>query len=65
MIEVSELQDEAGDAPVLGAVDRLRLTRMSIAAMRVIEARIDGHFWDMSGHGAKKQEFEAGKDGAQ
>jgi hypothetical protein len=65
MIEVSELQSEAGDAPLIGARDRLQLMRMSIAAMRTIEGRIDGHFWDMCGHGPKKQEFEARKDDSQ
>lgn len=47
IIERSELSKESGDAPIVSTPDALRLTRMSIAAMQVIEDKLDEHFGDM------------------
>lgn len=44
MIERSNMLEQNGDAPLLDLDSGSRLTRMSIAAMRCIEERIDAHF---------------------
>lgn len=47
MVERQQLDAERGDAPIVDAADAMRLTRMSIAAMNVIEGFIDEHFDEM------------------
>ena len=47
MVERQQLDSERGDSPIVDAADALRLTRMSIAAMSMIEECIDGHFGEM------------------
>lgn len=48
LVERSHLSADSGGQPLLGPDDIMRLTRMSIAAMTVIEERIDDHFDNMS-----------------
>lgn len=55
MVERQQLDAERGDAPIVDAADALRLTRMSIAAMNVIEGYVDEHFDEM------KDEAEASR----
>lgn len=52
MIERSNMLDENGTAPLLDLDSKFRLNRMSIAAMRCIEERIDAHFDNMPAQGA-------------
>lgn len=47
LVERAELQNESGAAPIIDGPAALRFTRMSIAAMSVIEGYIDEHFDDM------------------
>lgn len=63
LIERSDLQRERGDAPIIDGADALRFTRMSIAAMSVIEGYIDEHFDDMSDSGATRRQVAAQKEG--
>lgn len=58
IIERSGLSQESGDAPILGTPDALRFTRMSIAAMQIIEDRIDEHFDEMSDRGMERRQAE-------
>lgn len=63
LIERSDLQKENGNVPIIDGVDSLRFTRMSIAAMNVIEGYIDDHFDNMSDRGAERRQAE--KQGGQ
>lgn len=58
MVERSGLQKELGDAPIIDGAAALRLTRMSIAAMNVIEGYIDEHFDDMNEDGMARRAAE-------
>jgi hypothetical protein len=53
MVERSNMQEETGNAPLFDLDTKYRLTRMSIAAMRCIEERIDAHFDTMGQQGSK------------
>lgn len=63
IIERSDLQKESGGAPIIDGPAALRFTRMSIAAMNVIEGYIDDHFDNMSDRGAERRQAE--KQGGQ
>lgn len=63
MVERQQLDAERGDAPIVDAADAMRLTRMSIAAMNVIEGYVDDHFDDMQ-DGAAAQRLAERKQGA-
>ena len=41
------MNKESGAVPIVDTPDALRLTRMSIAAMQIIEDKLDEHFDDM------------------
>lgn len=58
LVERSDLQKELGDAPIIDGIDSLRFTRMSIAAMNVIEGYIDDHFDEMNDRGAERRQAE-------
>lgn len=58
IVERSALQKEIGDAPIIDGAAVVRFTRMSIAAMNVIECSIDEHFDDMSDRGAERRRAE-------
>jgi hypothetical protein len=47
IVERSRLHAEAGDAPIVDEATALRLTRMSIAAMNLIEESVDVRFRKM------------------
>ena len=47
IVERSEMNKESGAVPIVDTPDALRLTRMSIAAMQIIEDKLDEHFDDM------------------
>jgi hypothetical protein len=55
IIEKSSLDADIGDEPIISGSDVARLTRMSIAAMDVIEGYIDEHFDEMSERGAARR----------
>jgi len=55
MVERAELQKDLGDVPVIDDSAVMRFTRMSVAAMNVIEGYIDEHFDDMSERGAEQR----------
>lgn len=55
LAERSDLQQENGDAPLIDAAASRRFTRMSIAAMNVIEGYIDEHFDDMNDRAAARR----------
>jgi len=57
MVERQQLDAERGDAPIVDAADALRLTRMSIAAMSMIEDCIGDHFEQMSDMAAASRKF--------
>ncbi len=57
MVERQQLDTERGDAPIVDAADALRLTRMSIAAMSMIEFCIDDHFDQMQDLAAASRKF--------
>lgn len=61
IIERSGISRESGDAPILDAPDELRFTRMSIAAMQIIEDKLDEHFDDM--HDRAENLRRAAKEG--
>lgn len=58
LVERSALQEEIGKAPIIDGPAAVRFTRMSIAAMNVIEGYIDEHFDDMSDSGAERRRAE-------
>lgn len=64
MVERQQLDAERGDAPIVDAADAMRLTRMSIAAMNVIEGCIDDHFDDMNDSAALRRKTPAQTVGA-
>lgn len=55
MVERQQLDAERGDAPIVDAADAMRLTRMSIAAMQVIEGFVDDHFDEMQDAAAARR----------
>lgn len=59
MVERQQLDAERGDAPIVDAADAMRLTRMSIAAMNVIEGYVDDHFDDMADSAAAQRQAAA------
>ncbi|MEW6023569.1 MAG: hypothetical protein AB1807_15680 [Pseudomonadota bacterium] len=59
MVERQQLDAERGDAPIVDAADALRLTRMSIASMSMIEFCIDDHFDQMSDLAEASRQFAA------
>lgn len=58
IVERSELQKESGDVPIIDGATAVRFTRMSIAAMNVIEGYIDEHFDDLSDRGMDRRHAE-------
>lgn len=58
LVERAELQKDLGDAPVIDDSAVVRFTRMSVAAMSVIEGYIDEHFDDMSDRAAEQRAAE-------
>lgn len=60
IVEKSRLDVDIGDQPLITDSDAARLTRMSIAAMNVIEGYIDEHFDEMSDCGAERARNEQG-----
>lgn len=60
IIEKSNLNVHIGDAPVITGSEAARFTRMSIAAMNVIQGYIDEHFDEMSELGAVRRLAERG-----
>lgn len=48
MVERAEIQIELGDTPIIDGSMAVKFTRMSIAAMHVIEGYIDDHFDDLN-----------------
>lgn len=63
LVERANLDQDLGDAPIIDGSAAARLTRMSIAAMNVIEGYIDEHFNEMSDRGMKRRQAE--KQGGQ
>lgn len=55
IVERSALQEESGAAPLIDAAAALRFTKMSIAAMSVIEGYIDEHFGDLNDRAIAKK----------
>lgn len=64
MVERHQLDAERGDPPIVDGADAMRLTRMSIAAMTVIEELVDRHFEEMSDEAAAARKVAAQKRGA-
>lgn len=64
MVERQQLDAERGDAPIVDAADAMRLTRMSIAAMNVIEGYVDDHFDEMQDEAAAARKVAAQSRGA-
>lgn len=58
MIERTAIALDLGDAPLLEQRQVCVLTRMSVAVMSVIEARIDEHFDDMHERGQERRQAE-------
>ena len=52
LVERSQLDLERGDAPIISTADALCLTRMSLAAMKVITDSVDSHFDHIEKYGA-------------
>jgi hypothetical protein len=61
MVERSQLSRESGGAPLLDNGDELRLMRMSIAAMHMVEGRIDTYFEHLSNPSMPAVEAEKGR----
>jgi cytidylate kinase len=64
MVERQQLDSERGDAPIIDAADAMRLTRMSIAAMNVIEEMVDAHFEEMQDEATAARRVAARNGGA-
>lgn len=64
LVERQQLDSERGDASIIGAADAMRLTRMSIAAMSVIEEMVDAHFEEMQDEAAAARRVAALPRGA-
>jgi hypothetical protein len=58
LVERSALQKDLDDAPIIDGAAAVRFTRMSIAAMNVIEGYIDEHFDEMSEQGMDRRQAE-------
>lgn len=56
VVERSQLQRENGEAPIIDGNDEFRFTRLSIAAMNVIEGYVDDHFDDMADSAAAQRQ---------
>lgn len=59
MVERSQLDIEREDAPIIDTPAALRLVRMSIAAMNVIEGYVDEHFDEMQDSAAAQRNIES------
>jgi hypothetical protein len=55
LVERSELETQADGAPLIDGSVAMRLRRMSIAALYVIEGYIDEHFDDMVDEAARRR----------
>lgn len=63
MVERQQLDSERGDTSIIDAADAMRLTRMSIAAMSVIEEMVDAHFEEMQDEAAAARHVAAARGG--
>lgn len=64
MVERQQLDAERGDAPLIDEAEALQFTRMSIAAMSVIEGLIADHFEDMNDSASLSRKLALQKAGA-
>lgn len=64
MVERQQLDTERGDAPLIDEAEALQFTRMSIAAMSMIEGLIAAHFEDMNDSASLSRQLAAKKAGA-